>query len=127
MHFAAQGDKPQVLHYLLRWRNLLEGKFLVDQTDLNGYTPLHWASLSGSYQATRYLLACGADANSVSNADGEQVTPLLLAMKSMEEMRDPKIIHKLLLYGADPNYESPITRKSCWTYLSTLEDEDLKA
>lgn len=28
-------------------------------------------------------------------------TPLIMAIKSMDENREPRIIHKLLLYGAD--------------------------
>lgn len=28
-------------------------------------------------------------------------TPLLLTLRNMEESREPKIVHKLLLYGAD--------------------------
>lgn len=103
LHFAAQGDQPKILHYLLR--NNKDARFLIDMKDTNGYTPLHWASLSGSYLAVRYLLANGASPNSVSSFESEMMTPLLLAMKSMDDMREPRVIHKLLLYGADCNYK----------------------
>jgi ankyrin repeat protein len=73
-------------------------------TDSNGYTSLHWACLLGAYQAVRYLLANGADPNRVSVSDS--ATPVLLAMKNMEENREPRIIHKLLIYGGDPNFIS---------------------
>jgi ankyrin repeat protein len=67
--------------------------------DQNGYTPLHWASLSGSYQALRYLLAHKADVNTKTASN--EATPLILALRDMEETREPRIIHKLILYGAD--------------------------
>jgi ankyrin repeat protein len=67
--------------------------------DQNGYTPLHWACLSGSYQAVRYLLSHKADVNSKTSSN--EATPLILALRDMEETREPRIIHKLLLYGAD--------------------------
>lgn len=103
LHFAAQGDQPRVLHYLIRNGS---GRFLIDQTDLNGYTPLHWACLSGSYQSVRYLLANGANVNRVTTS--EKTTTILLCLKNMEETREPRIIHKLLIYGADPDFKVKI-------------------
>lgn len=47
----------------------------------------------------RYLLAFKANPNIKALIDG--TTPLLLALKSMEESREPRILHKLLLYGSD--------------------------
>ena len=67
--------------------------------DQNGYTPLHWACLSGSYQAVRYLLSHKADVNAKTSSN--EATPLILALRDMEETREPRIIHKLILYGAD--------------------------
>jgi ankyrin repeat protein len=67
--------------------------------DQNGYTPLHWACLSGSYQAVRYLLAHKADLNAKTASN--EASPLILALRDMEETREPRIIHKLILYGAD--------------------------
>lgn len=69
-------------------------------TDQNGYTPLHWACLTCSYQAVRYLLAHKADVNAITASN--ESSPLILAMRDMEETREPRIIHKLMLYGADP-------------------------
>jgi hypothetical protein len=47
----------------------------------------------------RYLLAEGYDANEKSIADG--CTPLHLALKYMDESREVRTIHKLLIYGAE--------------------------
>jgi ankyrin repeat protein len=93
MHFAAQGNQPKILHYL---RSI--GFIDLESNDNNGCTPLHWACVSGSYQALRYLLAEGADPNTKTLNDG--CTPLHLAIKYMDETREVRSIHKLLIYGA---------------------------
>ena len=69
--------------------------------DSNGYSALHWACSSGSYQAVRYLLAFNANVNLPTNNCGS--TPLVLSIKTMDNICEPRIIHKLMLYGADPN------------------------
>lgn len=96
--------------------------FKSERQDVNGYTALHWACHSGSYQAVRYLLANGSDPN--AQTFNERSTPLLVAMRSIMDTREVKIIHKLLLYGADPSY-SDIHGETCASLLSTLDD-DLK-
>jgi len=70
----------------------------ITDVDNNGSTALHWACYSGSYQAVRYLLAFGADINATLNSDHS--TPMHLAFKNLEEHKELRIIHKLLLYGA---------------------------
>ena len=96
----------------------------MEKSDVNGYAALHWACLSGSYQSVRYLLANGSDPNAQTH--GDKATPLLLAMKTMQDTKEPRILHKLLLYGADSQYID-INGDSCEAYLLTvIKDEDLK-
>ena len=71
----------------------------MEARDNNGCGPLHWACVSGAYQSVRYLLAEGYDANEKSSSDG--CTPLHLALKYMDESREVRTIHKLLVYGAE--------------------------
>jgi len=92
LHFASQGNHPNVIHYLLNSSKIREMK------DLNGCSPLHWACVSGAYQSVRYLLAEGFDPNEKSTSD--ECTPLHLAIKYMDETREVRTIHKLLIYGA---------------------------
>jgi hypothetical protein len=47
----------------------------------------------------RYLLAHKADVNAKTASN--EASPLILALRDMEETREPRIIHKLILYGAD--------------------------
>lgn len=93
MHFAAQGNQPKVLNHLLKIEN-----FEIECPDVNGNTPLHWACVSGSYQAVRYLLAYKADPNKLNLND--KCTPLHLSIKYMDEAREIRTVHKLLIYGA---------------------------
>lgn len=130
LHFAAQGNQPRILHYLLKnehFRGDMSLKasglhFRSERQDVNGYTALHWACHSGSYQAVRYLLANGSDPN--AQTFNERSTPLLVAMRSIMDTRETKIIHKLLLYGADSRY-SDLQGETCATLLEALDD-DLK-
>ncbi len=46
----------------------------MEQVDANGCTDLHWACMSGSYDAVRYLVALGANVNAISFSDGS--TPI---------------------------------------------------
>jgi ankyrin repeat protein len=90
-----------VLHYLVAEAHLFE----LEIADANGCTPLHWACVAGAYQALRYLLANGANPNAVQTAEAN--TPLQLAVKYMDETREVRTLHKLLIYGAD--IEIPVT------------------
>jgi ankyrin repeat protein len=78
--------------------------------DFNGYSALHWACSSGSYQAVRYLLAFQANVNLQTVSCGS--TPLVLSIKAMDNICEPRTIHKLMLYGADPNIKDSSFR-SC--------------
>lgn len=51
---------------------------LLNSTDKNGYTPLHYACLVGSKKVTKFLLMCGADPNVTNTSlliDGKQFNP----------------------------------------------------
>ena len=128
LHFAAQGNQPRILNYLLKLEHLqrdqsLRGNvnhFRYEKKDVNGFTALHWACHSGSYQAVRYLLANGSDPN--AQTYNERSTPLLVAMRVIGETREPKILHKLLLYGADASY-SDVNGESCETLIEALDPE----
>ncbi len=93
--------------------------FGIDIKDHNGYSSLHWACSSGSYQAIRYLLAFHALPNLVSETCGS--TPLILAIKNMKDTCEPRIIHKLMIYGADPNIKDR-NNKSCIEYIKEIDD-----
>jgi ankyrin repeat protein len=54
--------------------------------------------VSGSYDAVRYLLALGANVNAINLSDG--FTPIHQAIRYIDESREVKVIHKLLVYGA---------------------------
>ena len=49
----------------------------------------------------RYLLAYKADPNALTLSD--RSSPILLTLKNMDEIREPRILHKLLMHGADKN------------------------
>ena len=119
LHFAAQGNQPKVLNYLLKNHC---SRFDVSQSDAHGYTPLHWACISGSYQAVRYLLAAKADPNIPSS---DSSTPLHVSLKNMDETREPRIIHKLLIYGSLKNVNNN-KGETCESFINQIEDEDLK-
>lgn len=118
MHFAAQGNFPKVLNYLIKQKG-----FLIDELDSNGCSSLHWACVSGSYQSVRYLLAEGADPNLQQSE--ELLTPLHMTIKYLDETKEIRTIHKLLIYGAfidikDSNGHTPPD------YVELIEDEDIR-
>eukprot|EP00347_Sterkiella_histriomuscorum_P015541 403356641 len=118
MHFASQGNQPKVLHYLSQNHN-----FSLEEYDANGCTPLHWACVSGSYQAVRYLLAQKANPN--IQQQGDLLSPLHMTIKYIDETREIRTIHKLLIYGAfiDTLDENKMTPTD---YVEHIEDEELR-
>ena len=74
LHLAAQGDRPDSLIYF-------KEKYKLDicERDLNGSTPLHWASFVGSDNILNFLLSWNIDINVQENMG---YTPLHLAVMS---------------------------------------------
>ncbi|CDW91601.1 dhhc zinc finger domain containing protein [Stylonychia lemnae] len=118
LHFAAQGNQPKIIHYLLR-----NGYFEVDTPDINGCTALHWACISGSYQSIRYLLAIGANPNIQTNSEG--CAPLHMAIRYLDETREIRCIHKMLQYGASLDVKD-LDDLEPKDYIENIEDEDLQ-
>ena len=91
LHMAAQGNNPNIIIYFKIKYNIS-----VLSTDLQGNTPLHWASYNSSEEAINFLLSYMADIN-IKNNDGK--TPLHIAVFSEK----PSLIKKLIKRGADIN------------------------
>ena len=68
--------------------------------DRKNSTPLHWASFAGAEIALSYLVAWGGDVNA---QDSKGLTPLHLAVKSCEDLKNTKSIRQLLIKGSDVN------------------------
>ena len=91
LHMAAQGNNPNIIIYFKIKYNIS-----VLSTDLQGNTPLHWASYNSSEEAINFLLSYMADIN-IKNNDGK--TPLHIAVFTEK----PSLIKKLIKRGADIN------------------------
>ena len=92
---AAIGDVPTLS------RLLAAKPFLVSARLPNGQTPLHLAALGRAQGTALLLLAKGADVNA---RDGLSVTPLLAAVRLLDDKPNVRAIASLLLeHGADPN------------------------
>ena len=106
LHVAAQGDAPYSLAFFLRHSNLH-----ISTKDKSQSTPLHWACISHSHQAVRYLLAWNAEVNATDMAG---YTPLHLALRDFEfdQSKSLSTLRLLLNYDAkldirDQNYQIP--------------------
>ena len=93
IHCAAQGDQATMIYYLIKIK-----KFDIEEKDSNGNTALHWAVFTGAETSTWFLLALGANPNSLNQ---EIWTPLHLSVKSIENHGSIKIVKSLLLEGAN--------------------------
>ena len=91
LHMAAQGNNPNIIIYFKIKYNIS-----VLSTDLQGNTPLHWATYNSSEEAINFLLSYMADIN-IKNNDGK--TPLHIAVFTEK----PSLIKKLIKRGADIN------------------------
>jgi palmitoyltransferase len=91
LHMAAQGNNPNIIIYFKIKYNIS-----VLSTDLQGNTPLHWASYNSSEEAINFLLSYMTDIN-IKNKDGK--TPLHIAVFTEK----PSLIKKLIKRGADIN------------------------
>lgn len=89
MHMAAQGDRPNVLLYFKEKYHMN-----INQKDINGSTPLHWACYTSSENAINFLLSWIDDVNITDN---KGQTPLHIAIFSDRI----NIIKKLLHKGSD--------------------------
>ena len=94
IHVAAQGDSPYSLAYFLRNSTLS-----INKEDKSQSTPLHWACISHSHSAVKYLLAWKAK---VATTDLAGYTPLHLALRDFEfdENKSLQTIRLLLCYNA---------------------------
>ena len=92
IHMATQGNQMASIFYFQKNFNIN-----VNDTDLNRWTPLHWAAVSMNELSLTYLIAWGAKVN-LPNIDGN--SPLHLAVFYTESLsnRWAKI---LLLKGAN--------------------------
>lgn len=73
LHIAAQGDCPAPIYYYVRIKNMS-----LENLDLRGSTPLHWACFARSEFALTYILALRVNMERKDNAG---YTPLHLAIK----------------------------------------------
>jgi ankyrin repeat protein len=90
LHFAAEGDRPDVICWLISRGACLEA-IATGET-----TPLHSAVSAGKIDCVSALLDCGANPNA-ANCYG--ITPLMMA--AIEE--DKSVIDLLLAGGGDPS------------------------
>jgi hypothetical protein len=98
VHIAAQGNQAAMIYYLIK-----SHEFEVDEIDQEGNTALHWAAVTGSEDATTFLLAIGANPNALNSS---MDTPLHLAVYSIEEHWCMRNIKSLLLEGANRNFRN---------------------
>lgn len=59
-------------------------------------------------------MAFNANVNLTATSCGS--TPLMLAVKAIDDTCEPRIIHKLMIYGADPNIKDT-KMKTCNEYI----------
>ena len=88
MHVAAQGDQPLIIAYLQ------EAGMDVDEKDLKGGAPLHWAAFMGNEMSAAVLLSWDVEKD---YRDSEGNTPLHLAAI----VGNTRIVRNLLLKGAN--------------------------
>ena len=101
IHLACQRNHPNVIVYAASYE-----KKMINDKDIYGNTPLHWAVYSNSNDCVDYLIGyCQCDINSVNN---ENMTPLHIAAKENNKF----FIRKLITLKAnvdvfDKNKETP--------------------
>lgn len=75
----------------------------VDVVSPDGFTPLHFAVMSGRVEAVRAVLRLGADPNALSEHRFIKVRPLHTATAGEISPAKPEVVRALLDAGADPN------------------------
>ena len=93
VHFAAQGNHPGMVLYLLR-----TFKASIYETDSGGQNALHRAALYGAEYVVELLLAIDEQKVLVNSVDAVNSSPLHYAVVS----RSSRIVRTLLSYKADP-------------------------
>lgn len=96
LHFACQGNKPNILVYM---DYFYKNKIGINKTDAKNSTPLHWACFSSSYECVNFLLDKDAEMN---NKDKDENTPLHLAVQSASS----RIVRLLLQKGANASIKN---------------------
>jgi len=94
IHIAAQGDQPVSMAYF-HFRGLS-----IEDIDVKGSTPLHWASFLGMENSVTYLTSWGSPLNIQDKESG--LTPLHLAVIS----GNPRVVRRLLVKGAKKNIKN---------------------
>lgn len=92
LHIAAQGDQALPI-YLFAEKGLD-----INMVDNKQSTPLHWACYSRSEVALNYLLAMNPN---LEAKDQKGLTPLHLAVKSVEILQSCRPVKALLIKGAN--------------------------
>ncbi|KAG6369689.1 ankyrin repeat-containing domain protein [Boletus reticuloceps] len=91
VHSAAQNHQLSLVRALVT-----ENPKLIDETDADGRTPLHWAASVGATEVVRYLIDQGTD---VTKVDGIGWAALHISASAGHE----EIVHELIGAGADVN------------------------
>ena len=98
MHKAAYDDNTYLITYLRD-----ECHFSVNDVDLGGNTPLHFACSEGGEYAVFWIIGFGADVN-VQNKDGD--TSMHLLMKNSNKLGGTKSIKELIFKGANKDLKN---------------------
>jgi palmitoyltransferase ZDHHC13/17 len=112
LHIAAQSDQAISLYYFKQL-----GMNIYSRSN-DGLTPLHWACHSNSEIAMIYLLAW-YDTTALNMKDKEGSTPLLLTIKSADELGSGRPMRAMLMAGADKEVLDKKKKNAKW-YASKL-------
>ena len=97
IHFAAQGNQPWPIAYFYEHYHMN-----LDEKDVDGNTPLHWACHFGSAVAAEFLLKWSASLNEKNNAGH---TPLHFAVEIAIDSECTRLVRVLLFAGAERHAE----------------------
>ncbi|KAH0833354.1 ankyrin repeat-containing domain protein [Lanmaoa asiatica] len=91
IHTAAQNNHLSLVQALVT-----ENPKIINETDVDGRTPLHWAASVGATEVVHYLIDQGAD---VTKVDGSGWAALHITVSAGHE----EIVQELIGAGADVN------------------------